>query len=356
MFTSEAGFSGDSTSWDEDMFLMEGEDLYEEGDAYALEDLLQLAEEDAGIFEETGESAFTLPRRFVTDEDILIWALGLLTESAVARALIAEARIEDWSLEVDEIESGNCVLDPQLRILILPRFSPSAQAFSRSLDAPALFLSEMVRGLRLVWQSMVGVESAETLVPEDRILWERLRRGDQDILLLAAAWELEQAGFSTLWHSLIAADLGDLCGAFRAIVDRYPDMMEDGSLLTHLMLRWMEEEGRLEELDHQTLDRMDATLRQRGCSRSGALRTLKAEDILRLSRLPTPETTEKCYLSSIARTLLCDPFFRRMPDPLNEAHLLQILEDSLPGLPNLEFRDAALARKIFPDHIVNTVV
>jgi hypothetical protein len=352
MFISQAGFSSDSALMDDDFFLMDDEDVYEEGEAYALEDLLQLAEDQAELLEDGDEEDTVL--RLATDEDILIWALSLLTESAVARALIAEARIEEWSLEVDDIDSGQCVLDPQLRILILPRFSPSAQTFARSPEAASLFLSEMLRGLRLIWHSMVGIQNSGNLAVEDRILWERLCRGDQDLILLTAAWELDQAEFPTLWHSLIVSDLGDLCSAFRAMADRHPDMVEDSSLLTHLMLRWMEEEGRFEELDHQTLEAMDEEFR-RGVA-SGASRSLKAEDVLRLSRLPTPELSEKCYLAPIARTLLCDPFFRRMPDPLNEAHLLQILEDCLPAAETLGFRDTELARKIFPDHIVNTVV
>jgi hypothetical protein len=115
----------------------------------------------------------------------------------------------------------------------------------------------MLRGLRSIWHSMVGVQSGGSFPAEDRILWERLCRGDQDLILLTAAWELDQAEFPILWHSLIVSDLGDLCSAFRAMADRHPDMLEDSSLLTHLMLRWMEEEGRFEELDHQTLEAMD---------------------------------------------------------------------------------------------------
>jgi hypothetical protein len=104
MFISQAGFSSDSALMDDDFFLMDDEDVYEEGEAYALEDLLQLAEDQAELLEDGDEEDAVL--RLATDEDILIWALSLLTESAVARALIAEARIEEWSLEVDDIESG----------------------------------------------------------------------------------------------------------------------------------------------------------------------------------------------------------------------------------------------------------
>lgn len=351
---SSAGTSGDTLTVDFDVFPVDDEDVYEETSSCALEDILTLAEEQ----EEEEESEEEAPIRLSCDEDILIWAVSVLGRTGVGRALMAEACIEGWSLEIDNTDIGGFVLDRQLRILILPRFSVSAGTFSRSLESRNMFLAEAVRGLRGVWQEMTWVRASGEFSFEDRILWQRLTRADGDLMAIQVAWDLAAEGAGGFWHFLIASNMADLCEAFRAAVTKHPDMLEDGSLLTHMALRWMDEEARLEEVDATTLEEMDEDLRRqnRGRKVGQDTRRIEPQDVMRLSRLPFPESVEVCYLAPVARTLLCDPFFRRMPDPVGEAHLAQILEDSVPLARALGFRDAELAQKIFPDHILNTLV
>ena len=56
------------------------------------------------------------------------------------------------------------------------------------------------------------------------------------------------------------------------------------------------------------------------------------------------------YLKGVVETVMRDPFFCSLEDPINEAHLFQIVYDNkvtlVEGVP---FRDDKLARKIFPD-------
>ena len=180
-------------------------DLYEEGEAVALEDLLHLVQE----FSELNKPDLR-PAHFETDEDALVWGLSVLCETRLGRDLAYDARFEDWSIEVDDIEQACHIIDPQLRILILPRFSVSPPTLARSQNDRAAFILELARGLRGIWHDMTGVRENFDLTADDQILMSRLRRADHDLCALRMAWDLREQGLGGLWRQIIASQLGDL--------------------------------------------------------------------------------------------------------------------------------------------------
>lgn len=321
--------------------------LFEDGDAYALEDLLRLVQDEAGPTDDQTPDEILGAMSFVTDEDALIWGLSILCRSALGRSIAFDARFEDWSLEVDDIEDGHPIIDSQLRILILPRGTPSVASLSKSLYDRLNFLTALARGLRMIWQDMNGVRARVDLTADDQIFFERLRRADMDILTLRMMWDLREDGFTALWRNMIAGSLGDIALAAS-------DFWESEAFpagLAQTFLTWMGCDHLLAECDNRTLDAMDARL-QKSVADVCGIAMLNGDDLLALSRLPEGSA----YLAPLARTLCYSTEFRHIPDPVNEAHLRQILEECSEIIaPSLVFRDSELQKKIFPDRIIDTI-
>lgn len=334
----------------DDRFDDDGDDfsLFEDGDAYALEDLLRLAQSHDDLTP-TGATTddMLLATPFSTDEDALIWGLSILCQSTLGRSIAFDARFDDWSLEVDDIVDGHPLIDSQLRILIIPRGTPSVAQLARSYHDRLQFLTNLARGLRMIWQDMHAVRTRTDLTADDQMFFERLRRADMDVITLHMMWELRDIGFSGLWRAMIAGSLGDVAMAAGDFWSN--DTFPAGLAQTFLI--WLGCDHLLAECDNRTLDDMDMRL-QRSVNDVCGISVLTADDILNLSRLPEGLS----YLAPMARTLCYSSEFRTIPDPVNESHLRQIMEECSEVMaPSLVFRDSELARKIFPDRIIDTL-
>ncbi|MDD3020329.1 MAG: hypothetical protein PHX61_05020 [Alphaproteobacteria bacterium] len=335
-----------------DDFLIEREDdfstdLYEEGEAVALEDLLHLVQESVEY-----SKPDLRPAHFATDEDALVWGLSVLCETKLGRDLAYDARFEDWSIEVDDIEQASHIIDPQLRILILPRFSVSPATLARSQNDRASFLMELARGLRGVWHDMTGVRDDADLTADDQILWERLRAADHDLCAVRMAWDLREQGMGGLWRQIIASHLGDLAvmaGELWATEDQNEQSEKNLPLygFSHLVLEWLRDASLVNATDGQTLDAMDLRL-QRNVREVCGPEQISAVELMTLSTLPS----DGSYLAPVARTVMYAAEFREIPDGVNEAYLRQILEDcELTRISPLVFSDSELEKKFFPDRV-----
>jgi hypothetical protein len=322
-------------------------DLFEDGDAYSLEDLLQLVKQRQNENDDETPETILSSTPFTCDEDALIWGLSILCVSPLGRSIAFDARFEDWSLEVDDIVDGHPIINSQLRILILPRGTPSAATLSKSIHDRHQFLISLSRGLRMIWQDMNNVRSRIDLTADDQIFFERLRRADMDVIALRIMWDLKQGGYSNLWRSMIAGNVGEVAMA----ANHFWEQDEFPAGLAQTFLTWMGCDHLLAECDNRTLDDMDARL-QKSINDVCGIDMLNGDDVLNLSRLP-----EGCsYLAPLARTLSYSTEFRHIPDPVNDAHLRQILEECSEIIsPSLIFRDSELERKIFPDRIIDTL-
>jgi len=329
-------------------FLLDDDDLscelFEENEAVSLEDLLQLVQEN----NENGDADLRAGH-FACDEDALVWGLSALCETKLGRDLAFDARFEDWSIEVDDIESNLHIIDPQLRILILPRFSVSPAQLSKSPVERAKFILELARGLRGIWHEMTGVRENKDLIADDQILWERMRRMDHDLCAFRMAWDLRAEGLGGLWRQIIASDHGDFAVICSEIWEQEQDLGEPLPLFgfSQLVSHWLKDEKLLSIVDSHTLDVMDMRLQRSAKDVCGSTQIDPAQ-LMTLSSLPA----EGSYLAPLARTLLYVPEFRALPDPVNEAHLRQILEEcDFVRLSKLTFSDSELERKLFPNRI-----
>lgn len=341
-------FRDDLLTEKEDDLLAE---LYDEGEAVALEDLLHLVQEYSEFqpSDLRGHSGESRTSHFVCDEDALVWGLSVLCETRLGRDLAFDARFEDWSIEVDDIDSGVHIIDPQLRILILPRFSASPSSLSYSQADRALFVMELARGLRGIWHDMTGVRDNADLSADDQILWNRLRQADHDLCALRMAWELREQGMGGLWRQIIASPLGDFAIIAGEVWQMDIEENEDEALplyaFPHLVLEWLKDRALVNLTDSRTLDMMDVRLQRSSADVCGPAH-IHPNEIMKISVLPA----DGAYLAPVARTILYSPEFRNIPDPVNEAYLRQILEDcDVSRAHPLVFSDSELQKKIFPE-------
>ena len=196
---------------------------------------------------------------------------------------------------------------------------------------------------------MTDIRSNADLTADDQLLWERMRHLDHDLCALRMAWDLRLQGLGGLWRQVIASDLGDLAVICSELWEQAQHDEEELDLygFTQLAPHWLQDEKLANHCDSGTLDEMDARLQRSSTEVCGSSQ-INAEDMLRLATLPA----EGSYLSPLARTLLYAPEFRSMPDPLNEAHLRQILEDcDFVRTTPLVFSDSELEEKFFPKSI-----
>ncbi len=311
----------------------------ESTEAYPLEDILHEVRELDGVVD---ASSFS----FSSDYDVLVWAFSLLSESPLARSFAFDARFEDWAIELDECEDGRHIVDSQLRVLILPRFVPSAAALGRSPYFRHTFLAELCRGLRSIWHQSTHVRHGHDLTIPQRLLWERLVQADQDLMTLLTAWELREADLPELWRHMIGSDLGDIAVAFSSMLERHPEGVETAHLLRAMFLQWMEHDDYVSTVDHRMLEWFDDCMNTPGSGRAYGTSRLTGGDVICLTAIPE----DSSYLEPMATLVLSDDFFSRRPDVINQAHLDQILRDIAAQHMTLTgFRDQDLARRIFPD-------
>jgi hypothetical protein len=194
---------------------------------------------------------------------------------------------------------------------------------------------------------MNGIRTRVDLTADDQILAERLKSADRDSVTLRILWDLRGEGYLSLWRHVIAGDMGEVAVTASQFWDdrHYPVGM------AQTCLSWLSCDNLMAESDNKTLDDMDDRL-QKSVADVCGIAMLTADDILDLSRLPDGSS----YLAPLARTLCYNTEFRHIPDPVNQAHLKQILEEcSELMVPSLVFRDSDLEKKIFPNRIIDTL-
>ena len=124
------------------------------------------------------------------------------------------------------------------------------------------------------------------------------------------------------------------------ILEKYPTAIYNGMAIAHIFRQWYADINRIDAVDHDTLERLDILLHQK----SGLIGSAKLSenDILNISTLP--DGTQ--YLTDLSDTVAKDPFFSGLNDPINQAHLFQIVYDNkVTYVKDIPFRDQLLASK-----------
>ncbi len=279
-------------------------------------------------------------------EDLLSWAISLLSLSPTAEKILEDCMDQGWFLALENLEGPDFHLDVPEKTIVLDHNGLSVSALAQSEYFRHMVLVSCIRALRDVWHEKRHGAFEDLYALEDVLVLERVRASDLDIMTVLIAWELREEGFCGLWRSLISGEDGDLAMCFYATLEG-----SDGSpvavkkALSAIFQEWFEDESRIRLCDHESLNYFDAFVCG-SLDRSPAGKKVSAIGIETLSCLPD----KTAYLRGMGPEILRHPKYAGLNDPINQSHFLQILHDiSAVWVHDVPFRDLALARKIFPN-------
>ena len=288
---------------------------------------------------------------------LLGWAADLLAHSPAAGRLLDEAANNGWSIGLADLGSGGFFLDTHGRYVLLDHFSMRPDMLGRSIYFRNALLSTFIRALRDIWHERrfdnpLAGGVAPLARPDTILMLERIRAADCDTVTIQAGWELRGAGCSDVWRHLLGAEEGDMALIFSRYLERDPGALFDGSALACTFRQWYADAMRVDACDHQTLERLDALLAGENrpvvpalCMEKPPAEELTPVQVEARSLLPDGVR----YLAGLGRTVLADPVFAGLGDPVNRTHMAQIVYDmEVTMVGNVPFRDNDLAKKIFP--------
>jgi hypothetical protein len=278
--------------------------------------------------------------------DVLLWCSRVIADSPTAVALMRDADLEGWSIAFDSLNHEGFYLDTHERLITLDHFGLVPAALGRSAYFRNILLTTFIRALRDVWHENRLPESLDHLAPEDILMLERVRAADGDTVAILCGWELRAAGYSDVWRYYLGAEEGDMAIVFSRFLDRDPGALFNGAAPAYAFRQWYADAARVDSVDHATLEMLDDSLMTQGARSAFGSDHVDAAFLESLSLLP--DGTH--YLSGLGATIMRDPFFSGLNDPINQTHLFHMLYDTeVVMVNNVPFRDAALARKIFPN-------
>ncbi len=292
------------------------------------------------------DAIIELPFAFEQSEDILAWAAAMLADSPAASRLWVEAERAGWQVGIADLKNSGFYLDMTQQILLLDNYALAPAALGRSPYFRNAFVIALVRALRDIWHEQKSAAFADEFAPEAALMFERVRAADCDTVALLVGWELRGAGYTDVWRHLIGSEEGDMALIFTRFLERDPTAFFDGSALAYAFRQWYADEARVDGTDHETLETLDdVLLGHTGTTMPFGERRLTIEDIETLTTLPDG----RCYLKGLADTIMRDPFFAGLHDPVNQTHMFHLMYDmEVVMVNNVPFRDARLARMIFP--------
>lgn len=287
-----------------------------------------------------------LPFAFRETEDIMAWAAAMLADSPTASRLWVEAERAGWQVGMADLKNSGFYLDIADQMLLLDNYALPPAALGRSPYFRSEFLVSLVRALRDIWHERNNAVFEDEFTPEAALMLERVRAADCDTVTLLVGWELRGAGYTDVWRHLIGSEEGDMALIFTRFLERDPTALFDGAALAYAFRQWYADESRVDGCDHETLEALDdILLGHNGMTSPFGERRVTPQDIEKISSLPDG----RCYLKGLSDTIMRDPFFAGLHDPVNQTHLFHLMYDmEVVMVNNVPFRDARLARMIFP--------
>jgi hypothetical protein len=287
-----------------------------------------------------------MPLAFTTPVDIFEWCAAMASESPTANAMWADAEIAGWSVAMDDLKTGGFTLDMDNRHIVLDHFTLSPPALGRSTYFRNTLLCSFMRALRDIWHENVFGAFETVYLPEDVLMLERARAADCDTVAMLVAWELRGAGHADVWRHVIGSAEGDMALTFTRFLERDPSAVFDGAALAYAFRQWYVDEGRVNTIDHETLESLDVCFAGAEQGGDAGGKRLSGAMLEALSELPDGAR----YLHGLGERIKNDPFFSGLHDEINQTHLFHLMYDmEVVMVNNVPFRDHALARLIFPD-------
>ncbi len=283
--------------------------------------------------------------KFKNDREVLVWCAAMALKSPCGSALIHAVMHKGWTVELDDLCGGGFHLNTETKNCVIDHHTLSPAALSNSVYFRHAVLLGFVRALRDIWheESLGRIEDAYN--PEDLVMLERFRSADGDCVAIHVGWELRGAGYGDVWRYILGSEESDIAQAYSRELERNPARHFKGGVLAAAFRQWHADETRVNASDHDALEILDDILSVSRAKNPFGSERLNGRDIEALSALPGGGA----YLEGLGQSMLRDPFYAGLKDPVNQTHLLHIIYDlevvMTAGVP---FRDETLARKMFP--------
>ncbi len=289
------------------------------------------------------------PYSFEKDSDVLRWACAMAMESPSARILLIEAQEEGWVFKMEDLSGEGYGFDDVARVISLDHFGFTAEALGRSGYFRNAILVNFIKLLRQIWHDRSSHDFTSTHRADAALMLERARAADCETFSILVGWELRGAGHADVWRAILGSDEGDMAMIFTRAMEKDPAGFYDGSVLTRTFCQWYGDESRVAACDHAALERMDQLLQEAKGAPVFGNEPLRANTLEKLSTF----SGGRPYLTGMGRNICTDPYFMAINDAINESHLFQVVYDSRVVLAGgVPFRDAKLARLIFPGQLV----
>ncbi len=283
---------------------------------------------------------------FEDAEDVITWCATLIVQSQTLNSLWTSAMNTGWVVGLTTLENQGFYLDIPAKKILLDDYAMSPETLGYSAFFRNDILLNFMRALRDISHHSREDGFEKQYGPENILILERVRAADCDTIGILGAWELRSAGHPDIWRHLIGSPEGDMALAFTQYLERDPTALFDGSALAYAFRQWFTDDERVDACDHETLEYLDDILFEVGDSNPFGQKRLDGKIIESLAKLPN----ETCYLKRLGDMILEDPYYAGMNDPINQAHLFQMVYDlKVIMVNNVPFSDQKLARKIFPD-------
>ena len=275
------------------------------------------------------------------DERVLLSVLSdYVQDSPLAHSLVSFIKGTGWKVSLDDLGSNGFHMDADEKEITLDHFNMSPRALNLSSHFKMALVYIFIKALRDMWHEENWDDMKQEYCPKSLLQLERARTADGDSMAILIAWELRAAGKEDLWRYVLSSDESDMAHVLTNILDRYPTALYNGMALAHVFRQWYADENRINAQDHMTLEYFDMMM-ARGDTIFGD-RIVTADIFEKLTYLSDGTS----YLNQLGDTVLKDPFFADLDDPVNQAHLSQIIYDhKITMVKGIPFRDAALARR-----------
>lgn len=278
--------------------------------------------------------------------DVLGWCISVLQASPSARLMLREALDQGWRIGLDDLCGGSYCIDVAEKLLLIDNNALVPSALGRSGYFRNVTIVTLVKALRDIWQEKRHGGFDVHYGPEHIMTLERVRAADCDVMAVLVGWELRSEAYADLWRHLIGSDIGDMAMMYSGHLERDPASAFNGRAAAAAFRQWFRDEARVNACDHDTLEYLDDVLAESVAGNPFGRKKPSRIAVEALSCQPD----KSAYLRGLGGDILGDPLYCGMNDPINQSHLFHILYDlEAVIVENVPFRDAELARKIFPE-------
>lgn len=288
--------------------------------------------------------------------DVLSRALSPLFSSPSFLTLLADIGHagQDWVLCFEHLPDGDYAIDEDLNTVWVDTCGMLPEAIAQSVYFSNTLRANVLRAVREIWHACNAqrglYEDARDLDVESLIKAERVKAADIECFTILCAHETQGFGASSeIWRHMMGGDVGDMAIVFGRTLERAVSAHNRIDLaMQEAFKQWYRDAPRVDACDHRTLEELDQELLCEDGRPQPRRVTIKPADLCRMTQRGCGEGS---YLGDLNVRLLRDPAYADMHDPINQAHLLHIMHDlEVTRVGDVPFRNADLARLIFPDH------